>query len=240
MKVMAWAGFIALIVVPGLACSQSALKMQIVELPPYMVVNSNGDISGLVVDRVAAAFKKAGISTDWQVVPAARQLQLLKQNKERLCSVGWYKTPEREKFAKFSRAILRDSAYVGIANKKYNPPNGVTIDAVLADSQTAVLIKSGFVYGDFLDAKFAAMQAKREISFGDMPQIFKMIAAGRAQITFAPLDEIQYYVNIGLIDKGAINILSFSEMPQGYNRYLMCSQNVEDDVLNKFDMALQN
>jgi len=226
------------IMVPILACSEPALKLQIVELPPYMIVNSPTNVAGLVVDPTVAALKKAGIPFEWQVIPAARQLLRLKNNTERVCSVGWYKTSERELFAKFSHPVLKDSPFVGFANKNFNVKDGVTIGEILSDSKTTVLIKMGFVNGDYLDNKFKTMKARSELSTGDMPLIFKMVEAGRAQITFAPLQEIQYYQDIGVVEKERFNIITFSEMPSGFNRYLMCSQMVEDDLINRFNAAL--
>jgi polar amino acid transport system substrate-binding protein len=240
MKATAYIHIVVLLMFSVAACADPALKLQIVELPPYMIVNADSSIAGLVVTPTLAAFKKAAIPIAWQVVPAVRQLQQIKEGKERLCSVGWYKTPEREKFAKFSKAILRDSPFVGVAEPTFHIANGVSIDTILGDSKVEVLIKIGFVFGDFLDKKILEMKAKRQVSYGDMPQIFKMIAAGRAQITFAPLDEVQYYINIGVIDKEKIKILTFSDMPLGYNRYLMCSQNVEDKLIDRFNAALAN
>jgi polar amino acid transport system substrate-binding protein len=240
MKATAFAHILLLILLPGSAVAQSTLKLQIVELPPYMIVTANNGVSGMVVDPVLAAFKKMEIPVEWQVVPAVRQLQQIKESKERLCSVGWYKTPEREKFAKFSKPILRDSAYVGMTNASYNPVNGASVDAILEDSRIEVLVKSGFAYGDFLDQKFATMKAKRQVSYGDMPQILKMIAARRADITFLPWNEVQYYIDIGLINKSQINIITFRDMPIGYNRYLMCSRNVEDALIERFNAALAN
>jgi len=233
-----YATILLLISLPRLACSEPPLKLQIVELPPYMIVNSPTSIGGLVVDPTFAALKKAGIDFEWEVIPAVRQLLRIKNNQERICSVGWYKTPTREKFAKFSHPIVLDSGYVAFANNNYNPREGVPIDEVLGDSNISVLIKNGFVYGEYLDAKLITMKAQRESVYVDMPLIFKMIEAGHGQITFAPLAEIRYYQELGVVDKDRFHIITFKEIPTGFNRYLMCSLKVEDDVISKFNAAL--
>jgi len=69
--------------------------------------------------------------------------------------------------------------------------------------------------------------------------VFRMIAAGRAQLTFAPLEEIQYYLNAHLISATNTKIIAFKEIPAGYQRYLMCSKQVEDAVITQFNAALQ-
>ena len=73
----------------GVAPADAPLKPQIVELPPYMTVRAGNSVGGLAVDPALAAFRKAGIPVVWEVVPAARQLNRIKEARERLCSVGW-------------------------------------------------------------------------------------------------------------------------------------------------------
>lgn len=152
--------------------------------------------------------------------------------------MGWYKTPTRETFAKFSHPIVEDSGYAGFANNNYKPAEGVSIDEVLGDPKVTVLIKSGFVYGEYLDARLATMKAHPELAYVDMPLIFKMVEAGRGQITFAPLAEIQYYQDLGVVSKDKFHVMKFKEIPTGFSRYLMCSMKVEDELINKFNSAL--
>ena len=232
---------IAIILLTGLhdsALAAPVLKLQIVQRPPYLMVTRAGEVSGIAVAPTVAAFRSAGIPVEWEEVPALRQLLRLKLNEERVCSVGWYKTSEREKFAKFSNAVSQDSPWAGVANIKFEPPKDATVSAILANPGTTVLLKSGYVYGNFLDGQIAAMKARRESTSVDMPLLFKMVAYGRAQITFAPIEEIQYYLDTRQIDAADIRIITFSEMPMGYKRYLMCSKLVEDDLIGRFNAAL--
>jgi hypothetical protein len=233
----------ALSALPLLACLSGAaaavppLELQIVHRPPYLVVRPGG-MDGISVRPTAAAFKKAGIEVTWREVPALRQLQRLKSNQERVCSVGWYKTRERERFAKFSAAVSQDTPWAAFANLPPSRTGKLTVRALLADSDLTVLMKAGFVYGDYLDREIARMRAQRKESHSDMPQVLKMIEVGRAQLTFAPIEEIQYYLrNFALQDRES-QIITFSEMPAGYKRHLMCSKLVEDEVISRFNAAL--
>jgi polar amino acid transport system substrate-binding protein len=240
MKTPIRSAIMVLLLMPAFATAASPLKLQIVKRAPYLMIAPNGDVSGISVAPTIAAFKKAGIPITWEEVPALRQLQRLQNNSERVCSVGWYKTEERAQFAKFSKAVSQDAPWAAFANVKFNPPRNVTVNAILADSKITVLLKNGYVYGDYLDKQFAAMKAQREETSGDMPQLFKMSAVGRAQIAFAPLDEIQYYLSTKWVNASDLNIITFNEMPEGYKRYLMCSKQVEDNVIARFNEALLN
>ncbi|MYN10893.1 substrate-binding periplasmic protein [Pseudoduganella aquatica] len=229
----------ALLLLPALAWSQAEpLQLQIVELPPYMVVSPDGAISGTVVDLTLAAFRKAGIAVVMEIVPASRQLAVLKQNAGPVCSVGWIKNPERASYAKFSDMVRQDAPWVVVAPANWRSPATATLQALLANSRINVLVKQSFFYGDYLEQKMATMRAKRQISTGNMGQLLKMIAAGRADLTFVPRDGFQYYVRNGRVEAGQLQVVDLPDMPPGFQRHLMCSKSVSDDVLKRFNAAL--
>ena len=229
---------LTLSLLPMLAASSAPLVMMVVHRPPYLVVGADGQFSGISVTPVMAALKKAGIAVQWEQVPALRQLQRLKDNRTSACSVGWYQTPEREGFAKFSAPVSQDSPWAAFANAALMVPPKLTVKALLADEHVTVLLKTGFVYGSYLDGQIAAMKAQRKETNGDMLQVLQMVAFGRAQVTFAPQEELQYYMDRRLIGGAGSKIITFHEMPDGYSRHLMCSKRVDDALLHKFNAAL--
>ncbi|MHA4871241.1 substrate-binding periplasmic protein [Duganella sp. PWIR1] len=214
------------------------LELQIVQRPPYLMVQADGTISGIAVKPTLDAFRKAGIEVFWKEVPAVRQMVRLKANQERVCSVGWYKTPERLRFTKFSSPVSHDSPWAGFAGPQIRLPRDITVRALLADPRVTVLLKTGFVYGDYLDREISTMRARRQETHADMPQVLKMIEVGRAQITFAPIEEIQYYLRHYANSDTESMVIPFRDMPPGYARHLMCSKRVEDQLIARFNAAL--
>lgn len=229
---------LALTLLPALAWGEAPLKLMVVHRPPYLVVEPGGQFGGVTVAPAKAAFKKAGIDVQWEEVPALRQLQRLKDNKESVCSVGWYRTTEREAFAKFSTPLSQDSPWAAFSNAALLAPPNLTVKSLLADEHVTVLLKTGFVYGSYLDSQIAVMKAQRKETSGDMLQVLQMVAFGRAQVTFAPREELQYYLDRQLIGGNGSKIITFREIPDGYNRHLMCSKRVADALLDKFNAAL--
>jgi polar amino acid transport system substrate-binding protein len=82
------------------------------------------------------------------------------------------------------------------------------------------------------------MKAMRVETTADMPQLFTMLAVGRADVLFAPRDEAEYYLSQDQGYGKRMRIIAFKEMPQGYHRHLMCSQQVSDNDIARFDAAL--
>ncbi|MFZ6726145.1 hypothetical protein ACO0K2_11690 [Undibacterium sp. MH2W] len=230
--------FLGLILFPRAALSEEKLKLQIIELPPYIIVKSATEVGGTVVEPTLKALHSAGIDFEWEVIPANRQIAQIKNNQEKICSVGWYKTPERELFAKYSKPILIDSKFIAFANIDFNSVQGETLDDILSDPKTQVLIKSSLASGNFLDEKFKNMKATAVITSAEIASVFKMIQAGRAHITFVPADMLKYYQDVGIIQGKNYKVLTFDEMPAGRERYLMCSKLVDDQTIKKFNKAL--
>ena len=225
------------------AFSQSAtaaepITLQYNERPPYMRTYSNNVVAGLSATPAAQAFEKAGIPFVWSKVPATRQLSALKNNQVKVCSVGLYKTAEREAFGKFTSSISQDSPMVALALASFKPPKSLTLDELFSDASLNILLKQSFLYGPPLDDKLASGQARKQYTINELDGIVKMIELGRAHITFMPREEADYYFSAGLFDFSKFNVITFPEIPRGPRRYILCSKLVEDEVIEKLNTAL--
>ena len=221
------------------ASAGQVIEMQVVDLPPYLIAAPDGHFGGIVVDAATRAFERAGIAVKLTDIPALRQLERLKANREALCSVGWYKTPERETFARFSDPITRDERWAALVAPKWKLPPQMTVDALLAEPDLTLLLKQGFSNGEYLDKKLPAARSHRVTTTSEMSGIFKMIEAGHGDVFFAPRDEIRYFEDAGLFDAQKVSIVTFTDLPLGQQRYLMCSKRVGNDILARFNAALR-
>lgn len=228
----------ALILFAGIAASQPPIMLQHDERPPFLKTEADGSVSGTAATPAVRAFQTAGIPYEWKYESASRQIAMLKSG-ARVCSVGWYKTPERERFAKFSKPISQDSPMIGLANNHFQAPEKTGLDHLLADPEVTVLVKASIVYGPFLESRLAQMKAKRVMTFEEFGPMIRLIQLGRAQLTFIPIEEADYYIaKMGYAPKD-FNIIHFAEMPPGEKRYIMCSMSIEDDVMDRLNAVLK-
>lgn len=130
----------------GAAHAQGTIDLHFYARPPYMVLGADGNATGLTADPAKAAFDKAGVPFRWQHTPAKRQLVLIESGNGLDCGVGWYKTPEREKFGKFTAPLYRDKPTVAIVRKQFQP-QPTTLAGVVADQALRVVMKVGLTYG---------------------------------------------------------------------------------------------
>jgi hypothetical protein len=206
--------------------------------PPYVMRDAAGRLSGIVGQPAARAFAKAGVAIDPHESSPPRQLEALRRNEGRVCVLGMYKAPDREKFAKYSKPVSQDQAMVGLANKAFTPPPGITTPALLADPKVTVLLKEAILYGPYLDPLLAAAKARRNLTGAEFGQMVTMIWAGRADLSFFPREEAQYYAKAVGLAATDFNLIAFADMPAGEKRYILCSMQVEDAVLVRLNAAL--
>jgi polar amino acid transport system substrate-binding protein len=221
------------------AQDQAPIVLQFNEHPPFMKQEADGSVTGTVATPAARAFKRAGIPFVWQHIAVKRQLAVLQENATPVCSVGWYKTAERERFAKYTKAISQDSPTIGLANASFKAPDNGKLADLLADPELNVLIKDSIIYGPYLDAQLANMKAKRIVSFEEFGPLIKLVHIGRAQLTFIPIEEANYYIERMGYSRTDFNIIHFSDMPAGEKRYIMCDMKVDDAVIEKLNAELR-
>jgi uncharacterized protein (TIGR02285 family) len=205
-----------------------------------MYRNKQGLISGSSAEPVLQAFAKAGISYALREASPARRLMEIRANKGRVCSLGLYRTAERERFARFSKPVSRDSVMVGVASTSFISSPGIAVNEALADPGMTVLIKNSIVYGPYLEKKFATMKAQRVPTDAEYRQLIKLVQLGRSQLTFLPLEEVLYYARQEKLEEKDLNIIRFKGMPAGQKRYLVCSFAVEEETMTRLNRFIRN
>lgn len=221
---------------PGLADDKIVLNYNV--RPPYIVEESDGSASGLTATPAANAFKAAGIAVTWAKTPPNRQLAMVQENKEKNCAIGWYKTEEREGFARFSKALYRDKPPVLLLNSTVKVKDGAKLDEVLGMPGIKVLIKEKFSYGHYIDTALAKIKPQTVVSNGSNTQMLQLVAAKSADLMFAAPEEANYLIEQSNTGKDKFIQFKASDMPDGGERYLICSKNVPDEVMAKLNKAI--
>ena len=83
------------------------------------------------------------------------------------------------------------------------------------------------------------MTARRLMTPLDFGPMVEMIRDGKAQITFIPIEEALYYIHLGGFLPSDFNIVTFPEMPPGQKRYILCSHQVEDAVIERLNAQIK-
>lgn len=222
---------------PALAHAEDKITLSYNERPPYMIPAADGSATGLTGGAAAEVFKAAGIEVTWSKVPPNRQLIVIKEGGPN-CAIGWYKNPDRETFAKFTKPIYRDKPTVVLANVAFAGKDGGKLEEVLDAKGVRVLIKENFSYGAYIDGLLAKHKGALTTSNGSATQMLQLVNANSVDFMFASEEEAQYLVEQSGINAKNFKQLQMSDIPNGDYRHIMCSKQVPDDVIARLNKAI--
>ena len=230
---------LAICLLPALACrAQPAITVTYSERPPYMIPSENGPPTGLTATPSVHAFQAAGIPVIWAKLPTNRQLAMVKEDLGQNCAVGWFRLEERVKFAKFTKPIYRDKDWHILANAAYAARGYPTLAAMLSHSDTRILVKDNYSYGEQLDRLMASHHPTVATSTAPTSKMVQSISMGVVDLMFVSEDEGNYIMSHAAEQAPNLRLLHPKDMPKGPERYIMCSKSVPDEVIIKLNKAI--
>ena len=226
--------FIACLIAPFPALSESVLVL-FNERVPYLIYE-NKRLSGLTGTPAVRAFNGTGIKYKLKKIPSKRQMEMLKANSGKYCLIGWFKNPKREVFANFTKSIYQDKPTIAITklgNEKVE--NNKTLSNTIGNKNIKLLVKDGYSYGEFIDAKIAKLAPKVTKTTAENIAMLKMIHEGRADYMFTSKEEADGLIQASNLPASDFKIIHFSDMPQGNKRYILCSKKVAKETIFKLN-----
>lgn len=209
------------------------------ERPPYLVTTEDG-VGGLTGDPATLVFEKSNIPFQWRQTPSKRQIYLLQQNKGRDCLVGWFKNKEREAFARYTLPIYQDKPQIALAraDNEWIPADS-TVSDLFTDLRLNLLVKDGYSYGDFLDGKIKEYDPVRTITTVENSEMLKMVFARHADYFFIAPEEADGLIQTSEFDAQDFKYVYFRDIPNGEKRYILCSLQVEDSIIERLNTAIR-
>lgn len=219
------------------SAAQDTVHVAYSERPPYVFVQPDGTPAGLTGTPAAAAFKAAGIHVQWHVVPTNRQLYMVRDASSRSCAIGWFATPERQQYAKFTKPIYRDRSWVIITNAGFAARGIGSLEELARLRDIRVLVKDNFSYGP-LETFIRQWQPVMAVSTASTLKMVQSVSKGVVDLMFVAEDEGQYIIRHHGEHDTNLRLLQFKDMPRGMERHIMCSKAVPDQVIERLNKAI--
>lgn len=230
--------FLAGVLLSGAALAQEKISLYYPGYRiPYYYDNGGKLPVGWTADRANAALSKAGIPFDWVEMPPARFMLDLKEKSVSACVPGFFKTPERESWAKISNPLYRDAPKHMLVRKDFDFKT-TKFRELIDRKEVTLLIKKAYSYGAALDKMLADAKASNEVVTADATQMAKMIASKRGDIMFVADFEGQPIID-GMGAEGSnLKMASLPDMPPGELLYFICSRGVSDENMDRLNKAI--
>ncbi|WP_375740154.1 substrate-binding periplasmic protein [Pseudomonas boanensis] len=214
-----------------------SLTVYYIEKPPYYHTE-RGEPTGFLLERARAIFSKADVPVHFEARPAKRILHELQQGRDAACSIGWFKTPERQQFAWFSRPIHRDAPMLVLTrNSLAEQIRSYSSLSALVQSPLRLGLVDGFSYGG-LDHMLKTASSHKVTA--PPAQTVRMLAAERIDFTLIDERELPYILAEADLRDAKLTKLNMPDIPAGQLRYLMCSKAVDDALRERLDQAIED
>jgi len=218
----------------------STINLHYYERPPFHYSDGEGKPIGIIVNMTTQVFNKAGIEYSWKVTPANRILALIKSDTGKDCSPGWYKIPEREKYAQFSAPIYFDKPLIGLSRADFNVQEGISAREIFHLPNVRLLLKENFSQGTYMDKLLSVVPKERiQKVTAEVPTMVKMLKANRADLIITTEEESEIFISKAGYKMEDFRILRFPDVPAVERRYILCSKSVPASTMKRLNEIIR-
>ena len=217
------------------------LLVTYIDKPPYYYQpGAATPPTGFLLNYVVRVLDQAGIAAHYELRPAVRALAEIEHASSPLCSVGWFKTAERERYGNYSAPLYRDPPMMLVTRpeslrklKPFASAASLVNDPTLQPGTVA-----GFTYGAYLDGLLRGRSARIDASAQTLQQNLAKVIFGRVDYIFMDQAELHYWSRQPGLQGHPVASLSLPDLPAGNLRYLLCSKQVDDATLQRINRAI--
>nr|BFD32569.1 hypothetical protein GTC16762_21870 [Pigmentibacter ruber] len=209
-------------------------------------------VDGTIYKIIQSIFQGLDIEYKYSNVPVIRTLQMIKENKVKVCYPLGLRNIEREKIALISKPIYKDKNTIvlyNIDNEKIKLYSNFT--EMLKDKNITLLVKIGYSYGKLIDEKlleylhYKAFEENKNIgkninkTSDDNIGMLNQILNKKSDYMLIAKNEIENLIEQNGIYKKYLKILEFKDLPEGEYRHLICSKKVGEEVMEKINSRIK-
>lgn len=224
---------------PAAAGNATDLRVVYLERPPYYWTE-NGQPRGFLLGLTRQILDRAGVPASFSQYPPNRIMEEIRSDREPTCSIGWFKTSERETFARFSLPIYRDQPPVLLTttDKAHLFGRHKTLRDVFADHSLVMAQVASFSYGEAVDRMQKEILVRSLTVSSSQKVLPKLILQGRASYMIVAPEEVPTLLRLAEVDAGSFTTLPLEDIPAGNLRYLICSRSVPESTLERINAAI--
>lgn len=215
------------------------LTISYIERRPFYFTEKSQP-AGTLLERVRQILVDAKV--DHKLLPMAipRIMSELKSTKAH-CSIGWYKTKEREAFALFSEPFARDDAFVVLTRKALATQidSYPTLAALFANKSLNLGVARGFSYGEALDTMIKELKPTLVDTEPEHGSLIGMLAKARFSYMFVIPAELDVMLDGAGLKHADFHTRALPDAPPGDVRHLMCSKAVPKDVVDRLNSSIK-
>jgi polar amino acid transport system substrate-binding protein len=221
----------------SLASAENHVSILYINYPPYYV-NEGDEPKGVLISKVKNLMEKAEFKADFSCYPSKRILDAIRHG-EKVASIGWFKTKERESYARFSLPIYTNKAVGVFALDEVGKKLSVfsSLKSIMESRQFKLGLISGHSEGKYIDELVTLHPAQVSMVNGCQVQLLKMLKARRFDFILLPPEEVDTLTKEARFDKKYV-LLEMDDIPEGNKRYIIYSKSIPQELIDKVNDAI--
>lgn len=225
---------------PGLA-STPGLEVVYLERPPYYFTDK-GQPRGFLLALTQKILDRAGVPATFAQQPPNRILEELRGNQQHMCSIGWFRTAERESFVNFSLPIYRDLPMILLTttDKRDAISRHRTLQDVFGDTSLVMAQVASFSYGQAIDRMLTEITVRNLTVSSTQKVLPRLILEGRASYMLVAPEEVDILLRTAGVPAERFVSLKLEGVPPGNLRYLIFSKAVPAGILERVNAAISD
>ncbi|HOS97579.1 MAG TPA: transporter substrate-binding domain-containing protein [Deltaproteobacteria bacterium] len=218
-----------------------ALTVSYLHRPPYYYTDKDGNPSGFLVELTRDILRDAGIEVVWKELPPNRIMLEIRKRGALHCSIGWFRTQEREAYAKFSIPIYQDKPLVIMTTTENARlfSSHTVLSEVFSDTSLVLATVSSFSYGDYVDRLLRTHCPRMHVVSTDRSVLTRLIKMRRASYLLTAPEEVDTLIASAGLARDDFILIPMKDLPSGMMRHLMFSLDVGDDILAKVNASIR-
>jgi polar amino acid transport system substrate-binding protein len=233
--------FIILSAFIPLQAGAKSLTLSYLERPPYYFTSESGTAEGLLIARTKKVLQTAGIEAHFISLTPNKINYILRYATTPHCSIGWFKKPERELYAKFTQPIYQNKPLVILTTREKQKQfkNYRTLAQFFADNQLVLARMGSFSYGAYVDQLLEKLSPKSLFYSKQQTELLLSLHTNQASYMLVAPEEIQQMIIAAKLPEEEFVKITLDEIPSGNFRYLMCGQAVSDNLIEQLNFAIE-
>jgi ABC-type amino acid transport substrate-binding protein len=207
------------------------------ERPPLTMVAGQ---TGILVDLTKAVLTEAGIRARFIELPAIRILDLLRTGDPDALGIGEFLTPEGETWDRYSIPLYQEHPIVALVNARAAASigNPVRLEVLLSSGLTLGQMQ-GRSFGPSVDAKIRTQGLTPVETAVEIPQLLKMVQAGRMDYTFLSEEEARYLLKQDPALTPGLILTRLTDPPPGNLWFFLYPKEFDPALATRIDAAIE-
>ncbi|MGE4292017.1 MAG: substrate-binding periplasmic protein [Desulfovibrio sp.] len=213
--------------------------MAYIEYPPYYFTASDGLPDGFLLFRSDHIFTESGLRPQYVSMPAQRVLEHIRSG-ARLCSPGWFSTPERRGYARYTLPIYRSRplTVVTLRSNASRVRHSGSLRALLENRSLRIGLLEGYSEGHEVDEMVRETDPEAVRLTGSEGQRLRMLALGRVDYILLAPEELESLAQAENLDPKLFERIDMPDIPPGNLRYIICGNGVSPELIQRLNETI--